>query len=83
MYIYKNEHNRQQIDDWLWDTIPNTYLVHLANEWLSPILVGSPNHHLERCSQEIILWMTILSVEKHQAFGPSMIIQLMDLLSST
>ena len=24
MYIYKNEHNRQQADDWLWDTIPNT-----------------------------------------------------------
>ena len=23
MYIYKNEHNRQQADDWLWDTIPN------------------------------------------------------------
>ena len=23
MYIYKNEHNRQQTDDWLWDTIPN------------------------------------------------------------
>ena len=24
MYKYKNEHNRQQADDWLWDTIPNT-----------------------------------------------------------
>ena len=24
MYIYKNEHNRQQADDWLWDTIPNS-----------------------------------------------------------
>ena len=23
MYKYKNEHNRQQTDDWLWDTIPN------------------------------------------------------------
>ena len=23
MYKYKNEHNRQQADDWLWDTIPN------------------------------------------------------------
>ena len=23
MYIYKNEHNHQQGDDWLWDTIPN------------------------------------------------------------
>ena len=25
MYIYKNEHNRQQTDDWLWDTISNSY----------------------------------------------------------
>ena len=24
MYIYKNEHNRQLADDWLWDTIPNS-----------------------------------------------------------
>ena len=24
MYIYKNEYNRQQADDWLWDTIPNS-----------------------------------------------------------
>ena len=23
MYKYKNEHNHQQADDWLWDTIPN------------------------------------------------------------
>ena len=23
MYIYKSEHNRQQADDWVWDTIPN------------------------------------------------------------
>ena len=27
MYIYKNEHNRQQADDWLWDTIPNTHII--------------------------------------------------------
>ena len=24
MYINKNEHNHQQTDDWLWDTISNT-----------------------------------------------------------
>ena len=24
MYIYKNEYNHQQTDDWLWDTIPNS-----------------------------------------------------------
>ena len=24
MYKYKNEHNHQHADDWLWDTIPNT-----------------------------------------------------------
>ena len=24
MYKYKNKHNHQQADDWLWDTIPNT-----------------------------------------------------------
>ena len=27
MYIYKNEHNHQQADDWLWDTIPNSFIV--------------------------------------------------------
>ena len=27
MYKYKNEHNRQQTDDWLWDTIPNIDLI--------------------------------------------------------
>ena len=27
MYIYKNEHNRQQADDWLWDTIPNRQVI--------------------------------------------------------
>ena len=25
MYKYKNEHNRQQTDDWFWDTIPNNF----------------------------------------------------------
>ena len=25
MYKYNKEHNRQQADDWLWDTIPNTF----------------------------------------------------------
>ena len=29
MYIYKNEHNHQQADDWLWDTISNNLLLGL------------------------------------------------------
>ena len=31
MYKYKNEHNRQQADDWLWDTIPNNRLVQVLD----------------------------------------------------
>ena len=39
MYKYKNEHNRQEADDWLWDTIPNKYLssefvTYLGENWI-------------------------------------------------
>ena len=33
MYIYKNEHNHQQADDWLWDTIPNIYFITFTNDY--------------------------------------------------
>ena len=32
MYIYKNEYNHQQADDWLWDTIPNMKVYILPRE---------------------------------------------------
>ena len=39
MYKDKNEHNRQQADDWLWDTIPNNLPL-----GLKPIGVVSNTH---------------------------------------
>ena len=39
MYKYKNEHNRQQADDWLWDTIPNKIISYQItyNTWHIPV----------------------------------------------
>ena len=49
MYIYKNEHNRQQADDWLWDTIPNYGSgVEYASSTSVP-LVPSPEQWLQSC----------------------------------
>ena len=38
MYIYKNEYNRQQTDDWLWDTILNTYMITHCNFFIMTVL---------------------------------------------
>ena len=37
MYKYKNEHNCQQADDWLWDTIPNMRSILKLMVWSMPI----------------------------------------------
>ena len=38
MYKYKNEHNHQQTDNWLWDTIPNNMCIqHYLKEGLIAI----------------------------------------------
>ena len=39
MYKYKNEHNHQQTDDWVWDTIPNNLSL-----GLKPISAVSNTH---------------------------------------
>ena len=77
MYKYKNEHNRQQADDWLWDTILNNFLL-----GLKPIVAVSNTHlrlvvvellHRNGFSEwvsQILLSVTMCCLELFQQIAP-------------
>ena len=54
MYIYKNEHNHQQTDDWLWDTILNNLSL-----GLKPIGAISKTH----------LWLVVVELLHRNGFS--------------
>ena len=77
MYIYKKEHNRQQADDWLWDTISNNLPLGLkpisavSNTylWLVVVELLHRNGFSEWVSQVLFL-VDLLKVDDSQTFIP-------------